>query len=109
MVSVPLWLSLLVTTTLAVPAECAGVVAVIEVPLTTVTPVAEVPPTLTPAPERKPAPVMVTDVPPAVVPEAGEILLMVGGGLLVAYVNALVSVSLWPSLLLTTTLVAPDG
>ena len=37
LVSVPLWLSVLVTTTLAVPAECAGVVAVMEVPLTTVT------------------------------------------------------------------------
>ena len=90
----PLWLSLLVTTTLAVPAECAGVVAVMELLLTTVTPVAEVPPNLTDAPERNPVPVMVTDVPPAVVPEAGDILLIVGAGLLVAYVNALVSVSL---------------
>lgn len=96
------------TTTLAVPAECAGVVAVMELLLTTVTPVVEVPPTLTAAPERKPVPVMVTAVPPAVVPEAGEILLIVGAGLLVAYVNALVSVSLWPSLLVTTTPVAPD-
>ena len=84
MVSVPLWLSLLVTTTLAVPAECAGVVAVMELLLTTVTPVAEVPPNLTDAPERNPVPVMVTDVPPAVVPDAGDILLMVGAGLLVA-------------------------
>ena len=109
MVSVPLWLSLLVTTTLALPAECAGVVAVIEVALTTVTPVAELPPTLIDAPERKPVPVMVTAVPPAVVPETGEILLIAGAGLLVAYVNPLVSVSLWPSLLVTTMLVAPDA
>jgi hypothetical protein len=55
-----------------------------EVPLTTVIPVADVPPTLTVAPDRKPVPVIATAVPPAVVPEAGEILLTVGAGLLVA-------------------------
>jgi len=57
-------------------------VAVIEVLLTTVTPVAAVPPRLTVAPAKKPVPVMLTVVPPAVVPEAGEIELTVGAGLL---------------------------
>jgi hypothetical protein len=94
--------------TLVVPAVCAGVVAVMEVLPTTVTPVAEAPPNLTDAPERKPVPVMMTAVPPAVLPEAGETLLIVGAGLLVEYVNPFVSVSLWPSLLVTSTLVAPD-
>ena len=60
---------------------CAGAVAVIDVLLTTVTPVAAVPPRLTVAPARKPVPVMVTGVPPAVVPEAGETPLTVGAGL----------------------------
>jgi hypothetical protein len=72
--------SLLVTTTLVAPDECAGVVAVIEVLLTTVTPVADVPPIFTVAPERKPVPVMVTAVPPEVAPEAGEIELTFGAG-----------------------------
>ena len=40
----------------------------IEVLLFTVTAVAAVPPKLTVAPDRKPVPVMVTDVPPVVVP-----------------------------------------
>ena len=51
------------------------------VPLTTVTPVAAVPPKLTVAPDKKPVPVIVTAVPPAVVPETGEIALTVGAGL----------------------------
>ena len=55
--------------------------AVIEVLLTTVTPVAAVPPRLTVAPAKKPVPVMLTVVPPAVVPEAGEMVLTVGAGL----------------------------
>jgi len=56
-------------------------VAVIVVLLTTVTPVAGVPPRLTVCPARNPVPVMVTDVPPAAVPDAGEIPVSVGGGL----------------------------
>ena len=56
----------MVTTTLTAPAACAAVVAVIEVALATVTFVAAVPPKLTVAPARKPVPVMVTAVPPAV-------------------------------------------
>ena len=55
-------------------------VAVIDVLLATVTPVADVPPTVTVAPERKPVPVMVTDVPPEVVPDVGEIELTSGAG-----------------------------
>ncbi len=48
--------------------------------LLTLTPVADVPPNFTVAPVRKPVPVMVTDVPPAVVPDTGEIELTVGAG-----------------------------
>jgi hypothetical protein len=51
-----------------------------DVLLTTVTPVADVPPTFTVAPERKPVPVMVTDVPPEVVPDVGDTELTVGAG-----------------------------
>ena len=54
------------------PAACAGVVAVIEVLLTNVTPVAAVPPNVTVAPDTKFVPVMVTGVPPRVVPDVGE-------------------------------------
>ena len=50
--------------------------------LTTATLVAPVPASFTVAPERKPVPVMVTAVPPAVVPEFGEIPVTVGAGLL---------------------------
>jgi hypothetical protein len=57
-------------------------VAVIEVLLTTVTPVAAVPPRLTVAPARKPVPVIATDVPPLAVPVLGVIRLIVGAGLL---------------------------
>ena len=72
---------MLVTTTFTAAAECAGAVAVIDVLLTTFTPVADVLPNLTVAPDRKPVPVMVTAVPPAVVPVAGEIPLTFGAGL----------------------------
>ncbi len=80
LVSVPLCASVLVTTTFTAPAACAGVVAVMVVLLVTPTPVAGVPPKLTVAPARKPVPVMVTGVPPAVVPDTGEIELTVGAG-----------------------------
>ena len=62
------------------PAACAGVLAVMLVALTTVTPVAAVPPRLTVAPVKKPVPVMVTAVPPLVVPVAGDIAVTVGAG-----------------------------
>ena len=82
MVSVPLWASLLVTTTLTAPAACAGVVAVIDVLFTTFAFAAAVPPRLIVAPVRKPAPVMVTEVPPATLPVFGVIELTAGAGLL---------------------------
>ena len=72
-----------VTTTLTAPAAWADVVAVIEVPLTTETPVAAAPPKVTPfappaaAPKRF-VPVMVTMVPPSVEPVTGEIPVTVG-------------------------------
>ena len=68
------------TTTSVAPAACGGVVAVIEVLLETVMFVAAAPPTVTCAPEKKPVPVIVTAVPPAVGPEFGEMPVMVGGG-----------------------------
>ena len=80
MVNVPLWASVFVTTTFTVPATCAAVVAVIVVVFTTLTPLAAVPPRLTVAPARKPVPVIVTAVPPAVVPDVGEIDVTVGAG-----------------------------
>ncbi len=83
-------------------------VAVIEVLLPTVTPVAAVPPIVTVAPARKPVPVIVTGVPPAVVPDVGEIELTVGAGFTgVVKVNPLVSVPVWVSVFFTTTLTAP--
>ena len=48
-----------------------GVVAVIVVELTTCTPRADLPPNVTVAPEVNPVPVMVTDVPPSVLPVEG--------------------------------------
>jgi len=71
-----------VTTTITAPAVCAGVVAVIDVPLATFTFVAAVPPKVTVAPVRKPVPVMVTEVPPAALPVFGVIDATVGAGLL---------------------------
>jgi hypothetical protein len=78
--SVPLCPSLLLTTTFTAPAPCAGVVAVMVVLLPTLTPVAAIPPKLTVAPARNPVPVIVTGVPPAVVPDPGVIELTVGAG-----------------------------
>jgi hypothetical protein len=72
----------LVTTTLAAPAAWAGVVAVIEVLPTTTTFVAETPPMVTVAPETNPVPLIVTEVPPAVVPEFGDMDVTVGAALL---------------------------
>jgi hypothetical protein len=56
------------------------VVAVIDVLFTTVAAVAAVPPTLTVAPAWNPVPVMVTAVPPLIVPEFGEMEVTVGAG-----------------------------
>jgi hypothetical protein len=67
-----------VTVTVTAPAACAGVVAVICVPLTTTTFVAALLPNATVAPAAKFVPVIVTAVPPAVVPLLGDTLLTVG-------------------------------
>ena len=48
--------------------------------LATLTFVAAAPPRLTPAPAKKPVPVIVTEVPPPVVPEFGEMFVTVGAG-----------------------------
>ena len=68
-----------VTTTLAVPTEPAGVVAVIEVALTTVTFEAVAPPIVTAVAPVKPVPVRVTDCPPASGPDDGLTVLTSGG------------------------------
>ena len=70
----------MVTRTLAVPAEPAGVVAVMVVALITVTLVAALPPMLTAVAPVKLVPVMVTVVPPGVVPLVGLIAVIVGAG-----------------------------
>jgi hypothetical protein len=67
------------TTTSFPPAVPDGVVQVIEVEETTTTDVHELPPMVTVAPVMKLVPVIVTEVPPAVEPEVGEILVTVGG------------------------------
>jgi hypothetical protein len=69
-----------VTVTATAPAAPAGLVAVILVLLTTVTFVAAVLPNITVAPETKFVPVIVTAVPPAVVPLLGLTLLTVATG-----------------------------
>ena len=81
LVRVPLCASVFVTMTFTAPAAWAGATAVIEVLLTNVTPVAAVPPIFTVAPARKPVPVSVTAVPPAMFPELGVIEVTVGAGL----------------------------
>ena len=68
-----------VTATLAKPAACAVVVAVIDVELTNVTAVGALPPIVTEVAPVKLVPVMVTKVPPRVVPVFGEIAVTVGG------------------------------
>ena len=67
-----------VTMTVTTPEMCAGVVAVIDVLLTTTTFVAAVPPNVTVAPAAKFVPVIVTPVPPAVGPTLGDTLPAVG-------------------------------
>ena len=67
-----------VTNTLAGPALPAGVVAVSEVELTTVTAVAAVPPIVTAVAPVKSVPVMVTDCPPVSGPDDGLMDVTVG-------------------------------
>lgn len=78
-VSVAFGLTPVATTTSRGPAVPDGVVQVIEVDETTTTDVHDLPPMVTVAPDMKFVPVIVTDVPPAVVPEVGEMLVTVGG------------------------------
>ena len=80
LVSEALCASLLVTVTVTAPAARAAVVAVIVVALTTVTPVAAVPPRLSVAPARKLVPVSVMAVPPLAGPDAGATPVIVGAG-----------------------------
>ena len=93
-----------VTVTSFTPAVPAGVIAVMLVALTTTTLVAETPPTFTLVAPVKLVPVMVIEVPPSVVPDVGETLVMVGSG--VMYVNALESIAVPPAVV-TATLLAP--
>ena len=72
-----------VTVTLTVPADSAGDVAIIEVAELTVTAVAVTVPNITVAPEAKPVPVMVTEVPPVVGPDVGLMLVTVGTAIIV--------------------------
>jgi len=67
-----------VTVTSTVAADSAGEVAVTEVSLLTVTPVAAVVPKLTALAPVNPVPVMVTDVPPVLDPELGLTPVTVG-------------------------------
>src|SRR5438105_13481494 len=76
---VAVWVSGLVTTTLAVPAACAPVVPLMVV-LVTVTPVSATPPIAAVAPDWKFVPPIVTAVPPVVGPVDGETVLTVGAG-----------------------------
>jgi hypothetical protein len=70
---------LTVTVTVTAPALPAGVVAVMDVGLTTTTLVAAVLPNITVAPEAKLVPVIVTAVPPPVDPLLGLTVVTVGG------------------------------
>jgi hypothetical protein len=67
-----------VTSTLAAPAVPAGVAAVIVLALETWNEATAAPPMLTLVAPVKPVPVIVTDCPPAVGPELGEIAVTVG-------------------------------
>ena len=78
MVRLPLCDPTFVTVTVTAPAVPAGVVAVIDVLLTTTTFVAAALPNVTVDAAAKFVPVIVTAVPPSVVPLFGETLLTVG-------------------------------
>ena len=68
-----------VTVTYTVPADSAGDVATIDVDELTVVAVAVTAPNITVAPEVKLVPVMVTEVPPLVLPLVGDIDVTDGG------------------------------
>jgi hypothetical protein len=91
-----------VTTTLAAPAAPAGVVAVMVVALTTVTPVAAVPPKVTLVAPVKPVPRMITLVPPAMGPEFGLTEVTVGNWS-IDNVNAFVTEFGTPSVVVSVT------
>jgi len=93
-----------VTATLFTPTVPAGVLAVIEVALTTTTLVANVTPIFTMVAPVKLVPVIVIVVPPVVGPEIGLTLVIVGRGTM--YVNALALVAVPPAVV-TATLLAP--
>ena len=93
-----------VTATLLAPTVPAGVLAVIEVALTTTTFVADVTPIFTLVAPVKFVPVMVIVVPPVVGPDVGLTLVIVGSGTM--YVNALVLVAV-PLAVVTATFCAP--
>ena len=76
---VPLCDSGFVTVTSTAPAACAVVVPVMLVALTVDTASAD-PPNETVAPDWKPVPAMLTDVPPALAPVLGVTEVTVGGG-----------------------------
>lgn len=92
-----------VTCTLAVPPLPLGVVHVMLVLFTTVTPVAAAPPMLTPVAPEKLLPVIVTLVPPFAVPLVGEMLLTMGA---TTYVYRAL-VPLLPPVFVTVTLTVP--
>jgi len=92
-----------VTTMVFAPAVPAGVTAVIEVVSTTTTLVAATPPTVTLLAPVKLVPVMVIAVPPAVGPEAGLTLAIVGAA---TYVNV-IACNVDPPAVVTTMVFAP--
>jgi hypothetical protein len=94
----------LVTVSVTAPALPAGVVAVIDVLLTTTTLVAAVDPNFTVAPVAKFVPVIVTAVPPATDPLLGDTLVTVGG---TTYVYPLAKLPLNDPTLVTVTVTAP--
>ncbi len=97
-----------VTVTWTCP-EPAGAVAVIEVALTKVTPVALAVPNCTVAPAAKLAPVIVRVVPPALDPPAGEIPLTLGVNTYVKWSPELAALVFPPTLTVTSTVPEPAG
>ena len=71
-----------VTSTLAEPALLDGVVHMIDVADTTLTPVHAAPPTVTPVAPVRFVPVMVMFVPPDVDPDEGETAVTIGGSMI---------------------------
>ena len=100
---VPVCVSGFVTTTLTLPAACAGVTPVIEVGEIVETVSAD-PPNETAAPVWKPVPATVTDVPPLAGPLVGVTELTVGPA---TYVKQPLQLALWVSGFVTITFTAP--